>query len=436
MPSAIARWWAKQISDAASFRDSPIIRNAASLYGSTIITSALGYFYWLVAARMISAQAVGIASAIQSAASFLSIVCVLGVSTFLVSVLARDNTNARSLILTASAGVGSLALVLAIVVGICLERFSAVFRQGLSSPIALIVFALLSALSAVSIVVDDSCIGLLRGYLQLRRNSVFSVSKLLILPILIAAWRPKSGSELVVAWLAGLAISLATVSRGLRRPTLGQSSRLNFRRFIEQRSLMARHHWLNVAIQAPRLVLPVLVATIVGSRANASFTIALLVVSIAAIIPNHLSTVLFALAPGDEAALRHEVQRTMRFCLILAVATAPFFVLFSGVILHIFGRSYESATPSMIVLGFTVYPSAIKAHYAAIARVRGRMHQAAVLAMIGAGLEIGLAAAGGAVYGETGVAIGLLTAMVLEGAFFSPTVFGVLRAARMPETDI
>jgi O-antigen/teichoic acid export membrane protein len=412
------------------------MRNAASLYGSTVVTSAFGYLYWLVAARMISAQAVGIASAIQSAAGFLSIVCVLGVSTFLVSVLARDSTNARSLMVTASVGVGLLALVLAIVVGVFLERFSAVFRQGLSGPVSLFVFALLSALSAVSIVLDDSCIGLLRGDLQLRRNAVFSVSKLLLLPILVAVWRPKSGTEMVVAWLAGLTISLATLVQVLRKPTVGQSSRINFRQFIEQRSLMAKHHWLNVSIQSPRLILPVLVATIVGSRANAGFTIAVLVVSIAAIIPNHLSTVLFALAPGDEQVLHHEVQRTMRFCLILAVVSALFFLVFSGVILHIFGRSYESATPSLVILGFTVYPSAIKAHYAAIARVRGKMHQAAVLAMIGAVLEIGLAAAGGALYGETGVAIGLLAAMVLEGVFFSPTVFGVLRTARMPETKI
>jgi hypothetical protein len=50
--------------------------------------------------------------------------------------------------------------------------------------------------------------------------------------------------------------------------------------------------------------------------------------------------------------------------------------------------------------------------------------------MIGALLEIGLAAAGGYVHGLTGVAGGFLLGTVVEAAIFSPTVFGVLRSSR------
>ena len=60
----------------AGIRDTlegPIVRNAAALYGTTIITSILGFVYWFVAARLAPAAAVGTASAIQSAAQFLGI---------------------------------------------------------------------------------------------------------------------------------------------------------------------------------------------------------------------------------------------------------------------------------------------------------------------------------------------------------------------------
>lgn len=429
--SVATRWLAKPITEAKAFLESPIVRNAASLYGSTIVTLVLGFFYWLVAARMVSVRAVGIASAIQSAAALLSIVCVLGLSTLLISELARDSTNARSLMVTAAVAVGLVTLVLAVVVGISLESFSAAFREGVSGAVPLLIFALLSALTSVAVVLDDSCVGLLRGDLQLRRNAVFSVSKLLLLPLLVAIWRSKSGTEMLLAWLLGLAISLVTLAHELRRPTVGQSSRLNFKRFIEKRHLLVGHSWLNIAIWAPRMVLPVLVATIVGPQANAGFTIALLVVSVVAIIPGHLSTALFALTPGDETALRRETRKTMRFCLILSIVSAPFFVLFSHIILDVFGRDYETAAPSLAIFGLMIYPSAIKAHYVAIARVRGKMRHAAFLAMIGACPEVGLPAAGGAMYGETGVAIGLLIASVLEGVFFSSAVFGVLRGPRL-----
>ncbi len=237
----------------------------------------------------------------------------------------------------------------------------------------------------------------------------------------------EAGAELVLAWTIGLAVSLVTVILGLRGATEGSSARLDLRSLYEKRGLMVGHHWLNLSVQSPRLIIPVLVATIVGPAANAAFTAALLVVTFVNIIPVHLSTVLFALSPGDEEALHREVHRTMRICLILSAVSAPFFLVFSNFILSLFGPKYTIAAPALIVMGFTTYPMAIKAHYVAIARVRGKMQQAAFRTMVGAILEVGLAAVGGALFGVTGVGLGYLIATVLEGLIFAPTVFGVLK---------
>jgi O-antigen/teichoic acid export membrane protein len=416
-----------------AFLSSPIVRNAASLYGTTVVTSVLGFFYWLVAAKLVSARAVGTASAVQSAAGFLSIVCVLGLSTLLISELSRDSSNARSLMLTAAISVGLISVVVAVVLTLVIERFSPSFRHGLGGVVPLVVFALLSALTSIALVLDDACIGLLRGELQLRRNSIFAAGKLLLLPILAVIWHPNTGIELVVAWLAGLGFSLVVITHELGRQTIGQSSSTSFRRFVEKRRLVVGHHSLNLAILAPRLILPVIVATLVGPQANAGFTVSILVVGFVTIIPTHLSTVLFALVPGDEVALHLEIRKTMRFCLLLALASAPFFVLFSRIILGIFGHSYLTAAPCLAILGFTIYPLAIKSHYVAIARVRGKMQRAAVLALVGACLEVGLAAGGAVEHGETGVGIGLLAATIFEGLFFAPSVFGVVRGRGTPQ---
>lgn len=415
------------LAETKSFFEGEIVRNASSLYGTTIVTSALGFIYWFVAARMVSPRVVGLASAAQSAAAFLSIVCVLGLSTLLISELAKDRSPARSLMLTASIVVSVVALVVTPLVGMCLQHFSLTLRQAMPGFIGLLVLTALTSLTSVALVLDDACIGLLRGDIQLKRNAVFSISKLLLLPILIEIWPSHSGTELVIAWLFGVMFSLVTMATQLRALTADQSGRFVFSTFLEKRRIAVGHHWLNLAIFSPRMVFPVLVATIVGSRANAGFTVALLVVSIATVIPYHLSTALFALAPGDETALRREIRKTMRFCLFLAVGSALFFAIFSHLILGFFGRSYENATAALVVLGLTTYPSAIKFHYVAIARVRGRMQRAAFLAMIGAIFEVGMAAVGGELRGETGVAIGIAMASLMECALFSPAVFRIIR---------
>jgi O-antigen/teichoic acid export membrane protein len=410
----------------------PVVRNAASLYGATVITSFLGFAYWFAAARMVPAEAIGIASAIQSAARFISIFCVLGLSTLLISELSGDRRFARTLVLTAAAAVGVFTLVVSGIVGIVLGSLSTSLRPGFSDASGIIVFVLLSVFTTIMLLMDDACIGLLRGDLQLKRNTVFAVSKLLLLPLFIVAWRSPSGTELQLAWLCGIVISLIFLGRRLGQLTRGESARLDFRGLIAKRRLMLGHHSLNVSVASPGLVMPVLVATIVGAKANAAYTVAMLVAGFVNIIPFHLATVLFAIAPGDEATLSREVKRSMKICLAVALVSAPFFLLSSSTILSFFGPSYEVASTALIVLGFTTYPIAIKAHYVAISRVRGKMQQAALLTLIGALLEVGLGAVGAATHGVTGVAVGLLTALLMEAALFSPVVVGVLRAPRMP----
>src|SRR3984957_904567 len=416
--------------------EGPIVRNAAALYGTTIITSILGFVYWFVAARLAPAAAVGTASAIQSAAQFLGIFCVIGLNTLLISELAADKSEARSLMLTAAAGVGVVAYIISAGVGIGLASLSSTLRQGLNGPGEILIFAVLSALTTVLVLLDDACIGLLRGDLQLRRNAVFAVSKLALLPMLIWVWASQSGTELVVAWLAGLAISLVTLGVQLAKLTKGQSSHLDFHRIFEKRKLVMGHHWLNLSIQSPRLILPVLVAIIVGSEANAAFTAAFLVVSFVNVIPSQLSTVLFALAPGDEADLRLQVRKTMRICLVISVVTAPLFVIFAPLILRVFGHDYISATAALAILGFATYPQTIKAHYVAIARVRGRMQNAALWTLVGGCLEVGFAAVGAINHGLTGLAVAYLIAATIEAIFFSPSVFGVLRKSRDSDAEL
>ena len=122
-----------------------------------------GFVYWFVAARLAPAAAVGTASAIQSAAQFLGIFCVIGLNTLLISELAADKSEARSLMLTAAAGVGVVAYILSAGVGIGLASLSTTLREGLNGPGSILIFAVLSALTTVLVLLDDACIGLLRG---------------------------------------------------------------------------------------------------------------------------------------------------------------------------------------------------------------------------------------------------------------------------------
>src|SRR5882724_8123845 len=100
--------------------NSVMLLNAASLIGTTAVTSLLGFAYWWLAARQFAPHMVGTASAAVSAMMLLGSMGVLGMGTLLIGELPRQRSNQIALISTAlmlvgtvSGGVGALFALLA-----------------------------------------------------------------------------------------------------------------------------------------------------------------------------------------------------------------------------------------------------------------------------------------------------------------------------------
>ncbi|HWC34896.1 MAG TPA: hypothetical protein VG650_08715 [Mycobacteriales bacterium] len=412
---------------AASLAASPVIRGTAFLYGSTITTSVLGFFFWFVAARLLTPEEVGAGSAAQSAAQLCATIGILGLGTLTIAELATDRSKVRQLV-SATCLVAAIASTAAgVVTGVVLTHTSRHLDAVVGGWLPLTTFALLAGTTAAGLVLDDACIGLLRGEIQLVRNAVFAAAKLALLPVAIYAGGFGHGRQIIVVWLLASAGSLVVAYGLIRRRTEPATWRPDLSNLIAKRRLIWSHHLLNVAVLAPGLAAPVVVTTLVGPSANAGFYTALLVTNFVNIIPSQLATTFFALAPGDEAALAREIRITLRVSVAVSVAAAVLFGFGSHLILHVFRRSYVSAAPAMALLGFATFPYAIKSHFVGITRVQGRMQRGAAFAALAAIIEIVGAVIGTSLDNVTGAAAGLLTALVFESLLFGPTVLSALR---------
>lgn len=408
-----------------------VASNALSLYGTTIVTSGLGFAFWWFAAHRLTATEVGAGSSVISAVQLVAVVCVLGINTLLIGELSRDASRAATLVTTAVAVVASVSVVAGVAVSIGLSSASA-YAGLLGGPFRVLVFTFAVVVTAVSLALDDACIGLLRGGLQLRRNTFFAAGKLALIPLAAVLLPRGRGVGLVLAWTVAAALSLLFM-----RPLLTAGSArctVDMRLIRQHAGLALSHHWLNIATQTPRLAVPVVAFALLGGRLSAAFYVAALIVGFVSIIPYHLSTVLFALKPGDAVGLRRQARFTFTVSIGLAVISVPAFAFLSSFSLRLFSPEYVTATRAMMLLGLTILPSAIKAHYIAVSRVHGRLTRAALTSTVGAGLELAAAAVGAHGYGITGMAAGLLLAQVVEAAMFAPPVAAVVlgRGDRQP----
>jgi O-antigen/teichoic acid export membrane protein len=404
-----------------------IIRNATSLLATTGLTSALGFGYWTLAARLFSQQSVGYSAAAISVVSLLSWLGVFGFPTMLIGELPRrkDGSALVSASILAS-GAGSLILSVAFV--LIVPRFTASFDDVTNSPSRAALLCAAVVLTAMTLVFDSATIGWLRGGIQFTRNLTFVLVKMLTLVAAATVMHNAFGIGIFLSWIAAIPVSLVPLVVRLMRAGRFRVPRPDWKLLRSLTGIVFAHNWLNLAIQATPLLMPVIVASIVPAAANAGFFTAWTIVSLLYILPTHLSTVLFAVAAGDRQALVPKLRFALRASILLGLPAMAVLGLGARLILGLFGKGYaQVATLPMELLVLGYLPLIPKCYYVAVCRAVGKVSRAAAVLTGFAVAEIAMAIIGCLRGGLVGLAVAMLIIGVIEALVTLPAV---IKAAR------
>lgn len=408
-----------------------VLGSASALLATTVITSALGFIYWALAARLYSQQAVGLGSAAISVMMLLGTIGMTGLGTVLIAELPlRPEGRARLVAagLLASAGVSA---VLAVAYVLIAPRLSAELGLLISQPGRAGVFVLGVALTGSILVFDQATLGLQRSSLQLWRNAIFSIVKIALLVGFSVALHDELGLGILESWIWGTALSmlLLGVAMRLHGTRIAHRPQWSMLRGLGRTTLA--HNWLNIAVQGPRLLIPVVVTAVVSASAGGAFYAAWTVVGFLFILPTHLSTALFAVASADQGSMARKTRLTLRVSVVAGLCGSAVLALCAPLILALFGRSYaREATVPLQILTLAYLPMVIKTHYVAAARVRRRIPRAAAVMVAWGVVEIGAAAWGGYVGGLAGLSTWFVAAMAVEAIALAPLVRSVAIADR------
>lgn len=411
-----------------------ILSNSGSLIGTTAATSGLGFVFWLLAARLFPPEAVGLASAAISAMMFLGMIGTLGLGTLLIGELARRRSQAGTLISTVLWVVGIVAAGLGVLWAIALPRLSAQLQPLSQDFDSVVQFSIGVALTAVTVVLDQAMIGLLRGGLQLWRNACFSVLKLLALWVVGSWFADHSALAIYAVWTFGNLASLAILAGAalLKRIRLVYRPKFGLVRDLGRAALA--HHALNLALQAPGYLFPIVVTTVLSASINASFYAAWMIASFTFLVPGHVTTVLYAVGSQNPMILKQKVQMTVRLSLGLGLLTSIGLFLGAGLVLRAFSAQYaDQAEWSLRLLGLGVFPLIVKNHFVAIRRIYGQLESTLVMMIVGAVLEVILATLGLIMAGLVGLSIGWIIALCGEAVIAAPIVH---RAATLINSGI
>jgi O-antigen/teichoic acid export membrane protein len=408
-----------------------ILGSATSLLATTAVTSGLGFVYWAMAARLYSQPAVGLASSAISVMMLLGTIGMAGLGTVLIAEIPLRPLGRARLVaagLIASAGVST---VLGAAYVLIAPRFSAPLGLLIDQPGRAGLFVLGVALTGSTLVFDQATLALQHSALQLWRNAIFAIAKIALVVEFSVAMHDGLGLGILQSWIAGTAVSmlLLGVVMRLQGIRVGHRPQWSLLRGLGRTTLA--HNWLNIAVQAPRLLIPVVVTAVVSASASGAFYAAWTIVGFLFVLPTHLSTALFAVASADRPAMARKTRLTLRLSLVAGLGGAAALAIAAPLILSLFGRSYaHEATVPLQILTLAYVPMIIKTHYVAAARVRRRIPRAAAVLVAGGLLELGAASWGGHVGALVGLSTWLVAAMVVESLALAPLVWSVATADR------
>ena len=372
-----------------------------SLVLSSVITSGLGFLFWIIAARQYSAAELGLSAAVITVMIFLADFAHLGLRTGLVRFLPMAN-DARRLTINAYGLSMFIAAIGAIVFVVGLDVWAPALTGLRESPLTIALFVLATSFWVVFLLEDSVLLALRLAPWVPVENGLFGLVKILLLfPLAgVAGWAGEFG--IFLAWVVPVFIVVVAVN-GLMARHFGRQAEakpgsaprsksedengsrasasvsLASGRFVSKVLSYSLLDWAaGIARSAVIGVIPLIVLAELGGAQNAYYFLAWTITYSVYVLSANIGDALVAEASYDES----EVDRHTLHSGLLSMATSVPIVVVAVVaapwILQAFGPEYaQEASTVLRLLLLGAIPNVITRTY--IGRLRAEKRMTAVV---------------------------------------------------------
>jgi O-antigen/teichoic acid export membrane protein len=373
--------WVRGFIDRA--HNDSLIRNSVFIMATTVVSSAFGYAFWLLAARLYNPAVVGLTAAVTSAANIMLLLSSLGVGGTLIQSLPRQPKKTEWSA-TFWAGMATVTLV---AVGLC---GIGVAVLPLISPELMVlrcaggaaVFAVGTVALTVGATIDYVYVAERKAGDAFARNFGAGAVKVFLLGLLALAFGPDA-LRLLTAWgvaaVFGLGLGVALLVRhiGVARPPAFSVLVRTARGF---RSRVTGHQLIGMGAALLPYLLPLLVTARLSVRDNAFFYTTWMLAGLFLVIAPGFSQSLFAEGmhrPEEIGVLARSAFKIIGAILVPGLVAI---LLLGGTLLSAFGHAYSDHAVGLLRLAVLAsVPDAVTNVYVGVLRVEARLTTAASL---------------------------------------------------------
>lgn len=336
-------------------RRDPLLMNSALMFATTVLMAGGGAVFWVIAARLAEPADVGLAGSLVAAGDSLGLFAQLGLNIALLRTLPQSTRPAAdvvtsSLVVVAAGGAFALGYAL------LLPWTSPRIGEVLDSPVAIAIFCVLVAATALNVLSDSVFLGINRVWSYLRLNGLLMSALKCVLPLLLAGAGALGLYGSVGGAIACCAVaSIWVILRHLPgRPSLTPSPQL-----LATRRFAAAGYVTYMLTVLPLLVFPLIVINALGAEQGGAYFISFQVVTLLHAVV--LAVANSAYAESERATTgRYRVVRKGGLTLLAcSAAGSAAMIVAAPYFLQVFGPHYvESGTATLQVLSLATVGAA------------------------------------------------------------------------------
>jgi len=354
----------------------PLARTTAALAANSVLTSALGLAFWLVASHKYLPRQVGADSVLLSSLMLLSTVTEFNLNTALPRLLPQVRRRSWAVARCYLATMGAGALIAAAFAFVVPHLDSSLRFLLHSNELILALIAGLVVYN-VFVVQDSVLVASRRAGVVPVENALFGLAKLVLMIVLVGR---VAGHGIFISWVLASLLLVIPVNallfgRVLKKPgaAVGASTHLP----IEGRRKLVRYLAYDWAAglfgQGTVALLPLIVLATLGRAVTGYFYIAFIVADAVAIFSQSFSTSLLVEAAHDEAALHRLTHRTTVRYATVVVPALLLVVVIAPLALRVFGAQYSAQAGQVFrLLLLATIPQTAVAVAMSVERIRGR----------------------------------------------------------------
>lgn len=371
----------------AAFRI-PLIGSAFYLVCNAGLGCILGSVFWLVAARLYSPSAIGLASAAVSILLLLATLCDLGLDYAQMRFVPANPQDAGPIANLSFTVGGVVSLVAGLVFLGGLGVWAPQFLRFNDLPAVIVMFALAAPAFTIGSLVDATLIAQGQSRLVVLKNAAANGFRF---PLALG-FATFGAAGLFTSMTAAVALAALLSVLALRRvlPTYRYTPKLDRAMLRRLLPYGLQNHAVNIVSSLPSLLLPVIVLGTSGAVISGRFAIAWLVVQPITMVQASVSAALLTEGSRVGQGYAREVRRALALMLPAVGGIILLGIVLAGPVLGLFGRAYAAQDVSLLrLLLASTLPAAINSIFQARCRIERRAAPIACLAAGSASITFG-----------------------------------------------